>query len=374
MRPGIVLVHYRTPELARDCVRALRTDCTKAGLQAEIVIVDNGSTPQGREILASLDVRLLDPGTNLGYGAGANLGIDAVPGDPVVVLNPDVLVRPGCLGALFETLETGTEGGVGIAGPLFFWDQNERMMLPPLEPAGFAAEVRAALGRGGRPGARPARVRWRSHARRHWTAREPLPSYSLSGALLAFTRRTRRRVGPFDPGYRLYFEETDWLERARRLGVAARYVPDARAIHLYDQSAGGEPAAPGWFAASRERFRRRHYGRLAAAVLHGVERMLPPAPADPREPACGELRLPTANAVDARPLWVEISPDPAGFPAAAERLSAPSSAPWRLPLEVDRRIGRGILWATITDDAGRELASEPLACGGPPAGSTRGGA
>jgi hypothetical protein len=181
-----------------------------------------------------------------------------------------------------------------------------------------------------------ARRRWRRHARRHWEAREPLPSLSLSGSLLALRRSAWEAVGPFDEGYRLYFEETDWLLRAGRQGLTGRYVPAAGAVHLYSQSAGREPRAAEWFEESARRFRRRWYGPGFAGLLEGLDRRLPGHVAAASGIPEGGLRLPEEPS--AYPLWVEVSPSPLGFPAAAERIAAPPGEPWNLPLEILERV------------------------------------
>src|SRR5579885_461064 len=102
MRLAIVLVHYHTPELAAEAVAALQADLAQSGLseQAELLLVDNGSDPAGRKLLESLPVRLVDPGENLGYAGGVNRGVAESRAAAVVLMNPDVLVLPGCLGAL----------------------------------------------------------------------------------------------------------------------------------------------------------------------------------------------------------------------------------------------------------------------------------
>ena len=153
-------------------------------------------------------------------------------------MNPDVLVLPGCLPALLAALRAGA----AVAGPRFYWDRGRRLLLPPAELRTRREELlRLLAGKRGGWAAR-ARRRWRRHARRHWEAREPLPSHALSGSLLALRRSAWEAVGPFDEGFRLFFEETDWLLRARRQGLAGRYVPAAEAVHLYSQSAAPRAA------------------------------------------------------------------------------------------------------------------------------------
>jgi GT2 family glycosyltransferase len=351
MRLAVILVHYHTPELAVAAVEALRADTS--GLDVEWLLVDNGSDAAGRALLESLPVQRIDPGSNLGYAGGVNLGVARSTAELILLMNPDVIVLPGCVPALLDSLHEGA----AVAGPRFYWDRTRRLVQPPSEVRSRCEELMTLLaGRGPRWAAR-ARRRWRRHARRHWEARAPLPSYSLSGSLLALRRSAWDEVGPFDDGFRLYFEETDWLLRAKRRGLPARYVPGAEAVHLYSQSAGREPRAQQWFEESADRFRRRHYGSWFVRVLQGVHGLsrtgtrtnTVPLPTIPPE----GLRLPADSS--AYPLWVEVSPNSAGFPAAAELVSEPPSGPWRLPAEIEARVGTGLTFQ-VTDRAGREIA------------------
>jgi GT2 family glycosyltransferase len=350
MRLAVILVHYHTPELAAAALEALRADVAGTGLEVDWLLVDNGSDVPGRERLASLPVERIDPGTNLGYAGGVNLGMARSNAEMVVLMNPDVLVLPGCLPALLDTLRNGA----AVAGPRFYWDAGRRLVQPPSEIRTRREELTRLLAGKSPGGAARARRRWRRHARRHWEAREPLPSHDLSGSLLALRRSAWEAVGPFDEGFRLYFEETDWLLRAARLGLAGRYVPAAEAVHLYSQSAGREPRAEGWFEESARRFRRRYYGPWFVGLLEGIDRRLPrrgtalPPVAAPPD----GLRLPEEPS--AYPLWIEVSLNPLGFPAAAERLSRPPERPWSLPLEILERLPTTELTVRVTDVNGRE--------------------
>jgi len=361
MRLAIVLVHYHTPDLAAEAVAALRADL--GGLEAEWLLVDNGSDAAGRALIATLPVTRLDPGGNVGYAGGVNLGVAASRAEVIVLMNPDVLVLPGCIPALLAEIDRGA----AIAGPRFFWDRGRRLVLPPAEVRSRRAEVAALLARRGGGWEARARRAWRRHARRHWEAERPLASYSLSGSLLAVRRSAWDRVGPFDGGYPLYFEETDWLLRARRRGLPARYVPAARAVHLYGRSAAREPRAQQWFEESASRFRRRHYGAWFEPLLRrldGGSPSGPPARGD-RLPALAPLsplsdtELDLSAFGDAFPLWVEVSPHSASFPAAAELLRQPA-ARWRFPDEIRARWVEGDLAVHLIDRRGRELAGGTL--------------
>src|SRR6185436_18644307 len=277
VRLALILVHYHTPDLAAAAVEALRSG-VGPGEDTEWLLVDNGSDAAGRARLESLPVRRIDPGANLGYAGGVNLGVASSTAEAVIVMNPDVLVFPGCVPALLDRLESGAV----VAGPAFYWDRGRRMLLPPAEERGRMDELLTVLAARSERWAIIARRRWRRHARRHWEARAPLASYSLSGSLLAIRRDAWEKVGLFDEGYRLFFEETDWLLRAQRLGLRSEYVPAAEAVHLYNQSAVREPRSQGWFEESARRFRRLHYGAGFSAVLETLSQRERKAPSLPR--------------------------------------------------------------------------------------------
>ena len=342
MKLAVVLVHYHAAELAVAAQAALAGDLRTAGLEAEWVVVDNGSRPEERARLRALPVVLAEPGVNLGYAGGANLGVRSTSAEIVLLMNPDVVVQPGCAAALASTLEEGA----AAAGPRFFWDSGRRFLLPPTEQRTRYDELlRLAAERGAR-WARLARRRWRRHAQRCWTARRTYECHELSGALLAFRRQAWEELDGFDEGYRLYFEETDWLERLRRHGRPARFVPGAEAIHLYAQSTAGEPRAGRWFADSHRRFRRRFYGRAFTSLLELMARIWrPAAPYVPASQSGGAA-------------WLEVSPSTVGFPAAGRRLEETESE--SIPEEILERLAPGTYHLRTVDADGRELDCRAL--------------
>ena len=349
MRLSVVIVHYHTAELATAAVAALQADLAASSLAGELLIVDNGSTGAERAALAALPVELVEPGSNLGYAGAVNLGVARTHGDLVVVMNPDVLVFQGCLEALSKALCNGAD----VAGPRFFWDRERRFSLPPSELRTRRSELLALLATRSEGAARLARRRFRRHARRHWQASEPLSSEALSGSLLAFRRDSWQRVGAFDPAYPLYFEETDWLRRARRAGLRSVYVAKAEAVHLFGQSTARESKAALWFQQSERRFRDRHYGRWFRWLLETIGRRLR---ASPQAPANG-----VENSLDLSafipPFSIEVSPNPTGVPAAAAELRAVPSGRWALP-SADR--DGGVWHCRVVTADGREVAVTKL--------------
>jgi hypothetical protein len=357
MALGIVFVHYHTPALLEAAVGALRSDLGPARSAAcDWIVVDNGSDAAGRAALARLPVEVVSGQGNVGYAAGANIGAARTNADALLLVNPDVLVRPGCVEALLDQL--GDD--VAAVGPRFCWDDSERFLLPPLEPDSRTYLMQRALA--GLPGGAGAlRRAWRRHAWKHWDAEAPLVSWSLSGGLLLIARRAWARVGAFDRGFRLYFEEREWLLRARRRGLECRFVPTARAVHYYAQSAIQEPRVAAWYAQSCARFEGMAYDRGSRAIAGALRRVsgspgsrparvLDSAPSQP--PRLRPQELP------ATARWLEISTDPLGVPAAAERLrGSPDEAAWEIAPDVWARLAPGWYSLRAVDPHGNDLGA-----------------
>jgi GT2 family glycosyltransferase len=355
LRLAAVFVHYHAARWLTAAVASLRADLERAGLEAEIVVVDNGSRPDEHDLLVSLGASYVDARGNRGYAGALNLGVAGTKADYLFLLNADVELLPGCSGALLTVLLAG----VAVAGPRLYWDRGQRLLLPPTEERTRWSALLGACAPSHPRLAHVARRRWRRHAHAHWRATEPLTSLALSGAFLAIRRDAWSRVGPFDEGFKLYFEETDWLERARRRGLRACLVPAARAVHFYNQSAGHEPAARAWFAASSRRFERRYYGawfvnaKDRIGAWGAATRLAVPQRVDDVTRVDVEGRLEGGST----PTWIEISPSPLGFPAAAEPLGPSERRRWTFPADVWQHLAPGVYHGRVVDARGRESPS-----------------
>ena len=85
----------------------------------EVVLVDNGSSPTGRDRHAALaqryGARLVALEQNLSFSIANNIGIASSSGSEVALLNSDVLVTPRWLETLRAALHAGTD--IGAVGP-----------------------------------------------------------------------------------------------------------------------------------------------------------------------------------------------------------------------------------------------------------------
>lgn len=294
---SLVLVCYRSSGVAPAAVSSFRREIAAAGLAGEVVLVDHSESPAEVAALRELAPDHLVVQDNRGYAAGINSGARAARGQVLVVGNPDIAFGEGSLPRLAEALGQGFDivGPQLVAGP---W------LYPPSDLQRPGALVRQWwAGRSPRRWWRAMRGEVRRWVR-VWQATTPVAVCFLAGALLAFSRQTWEAAGPWDEGYFLYFEETDWLLRAARQGMRAGLVPRARVTHLW-----GHAADPGDLAdvalGSRERYLTRSFGvcgRLAARLMAPSSM---PAPSSLPAHEVGEGR---------NVLWL-LSPSPLGTAA-----------------------------------------------------------
>jgi GT2 family glycosyltransferase len=104
-RASVVVVAYRPGDAL---TRLLDSLDGQDGLH-EVLVVDNGGDVElgGRQ-----RVRVLHPGSNVGFAAGCNVGAAAAVGEVLVFLNPDTVAAPGSVKQLARTLEDPAIGVV----------------------------------------------------------------------------------------------------------------------------------------------------------------------------------------------------------------------------------------------------------------------
>jgi N-acetylglucosaminyl-diphospho-decaprenol L-rhamnosyltransferase len=304
---SLVLVTFGSSGVAGDAIATFRAEAARFGAQCEVILVDHSEDAAELGHLEQLapDRLLVEP--NRGYAAGVNAGVAASAGATVLVGNPDIRFKAGSLPALLDALASGWD----VVGPRF---ELGAFLLPPADVQTPREEARRWLASRSRPFwsryfAGEVR-RWR----RVWEATEPVAVPNLSGALLAFRREAARKVGPWDEGYFLFFEETDWLRRAAGAGLRVAQVPGAGVEHRWGHAA--DPTSTrSHLLRSRRRYLRSHFGlagRIVTPLTLTRTPLRPQALVGERTPLpSGELR------------WL-LSPTSLGFPAGGFVGTAPA--------------------------------------------------
>lgn len=269
-RVACVTVNYRTADLALRCLDSLAEARPAVDLSA--VLVDNASGDGSAEALrAGLSGRgfgawatLLESPVNGGFGAGNNLALRVLlsqpePPDYVLLINPDAMLYPGALEALVRFLEANPRAG--IAGP--------RTELGRGRTVGSAFRYPGILN-GFDEGLHLGLV---TRLLARWQLAPPARSEAhrtdwLSGGCWLVRRALLERVGLFDEGFFLYFEEVDLARRAEAAGFESWFVPTAGLLHECGASTGAsgdralERRMPRYWFESRRRYFLKHHGHI----------------------------------------------------------------------------------------------------------------
>jgi N-acetylglucosaminyl-diphospho-decaprenol L-rhamnosyltransferase len=250
---SVILVNYKTPDMLRDCLTALRKavhDCT-----IEIVVVDNASADGSAEMVRNefREVVLIANSVNLGHSGGCNCGMRAATGRYLFLLNTDTRMLPRAIGRLMRHLEAHPEAAA--AAPKILNADGTIQGTIKRFPDPFAAIAgRYSL---------LARL-WPKNplSRRYLTYLDqdfakPFKADSASAAALMVRREAIARVGPLDERFFLYWNDVDWCRSFHADGHELHCVPDAVLVH--DQHKGGTERTPAQSRRSAVDFHRGAY-------------------------------------------------------------------------------------------------------------------
>ncbi len=115
-----IILTWNSEEYIEDCLTSLFSDVNLSGEDMEIFVVDNGSTDNTREILASFskdhpNLNVISNKKNRGTTITRNLVIRKSSGEKVLFLDSDTKILPGTIDILTNTLRDNER--VGIAAP-----------------------------------------------------------------------------------------------------------------------------------------------------------------------------------------------------------------------------------------------------------------
>jgi GT2 family glycosyltransferase len=191
--------------------------------ESELVVVDNASDDDPEKAARSWRGRtsFIRLERNAGYGAAANVGVDAAGSEAVVLLNPDTELVDAGLGDL-ATLAVKRRA---LAGPRVLNPDGSIQPSASGSPVGVWPWIGAVI-----PGrVQPAPLRARTEP---WRLDRTQAVAWLTGACVAGPREALRALGPFDWGIEMYSEDLDLGLRAAAAGIPSLFCPrTCRIVH-----------------------------------------------------------------------------------------------------------------------------------------------
>ena len=273
----IVIVCYRVADLTIDCLRSLSSQIHDVP-GTKVAVCENGTGPESvRQLQEAIDrngwsdwVMLEAISPNRGYTGGNNVILrDAMawptPPKYFMLLNADTIVRPGAVKRLWGAAED--HPGAGIVSPRLEWPDGTAQEscfrdLAPIDEV-LAAARTGPLSKlvGRRQTAIP-------------VSEAPLEPAWTSFACALIRREVFEQIGLLDPGYYLYFDDTDFCRRARAAGWRLLHWREARVVHLRGRSNPVKSLSaqlkrrPRYWYSSRARYYAKFYGRLGLVAAN----------------------------------------------------------------------------------------------------------
>ncbi len=227
---SVILVHYRTEELLAHCLENLFAGLSQSGLSHEVFVIDNGSSA---EKIAPLQKKFTQAhwianSKNEGFAKAANQGLKQAQGKFCLLLNPDCLVSPTCIGQLVKNMET--DASFGIAGGRHRFPDGRLQPTAREFPTPWNVFTDQLL-----LGKIFPNSRWlNGYHLGGWKHDQKREVDQLMGSCLLIRRAVLDQIGPLDERFFMYFEEVDLCLRAKQAGWKIVFFadPDCEVTHV----------------------------------------------------------------------------------------------------------------------------------------------
>jgi glycosyltransferase involved in cell wall biosynthesis len=195
---SVVIPHLNEPNDLERCLRSLEAQ-RQDQIPFEIIVVDNNSTELPVDTCSKFDAVRLELERTPGPGPARNRGASVARAELVAFLDADCVACPGWVRTIVEYMAANPKVDV-VGGDICVLPQSER--LTAIEAYESVFSYRARL-----------------YVEKH--------GFTATGNM-AVRRRVFQSVGPFG-GIR-EMEDTEWGQRATRMGYKLAYVGDAKVL------------------------------------------------------------------------------------------------------------------------------------------------
>ncbi|MCX6792607.1 MAG: glycosyltransferase family 2 protein [Candidatus Falkowbacteria bacterium] len=224
---SIVIVAWNVKDKLKTNLSAL---LQSTGVNMEIFVVDNASVDKTAEMVASdfPQVKLISNEINLGFAKACNQAIKQSSGRYVLLLNPDMKVKPDTLASSLSWLDSNEQAA--ITGIRLTDEQGKTVPQVRNFPTLFDQFLVASK---------------LAHVMPFLLNNYYCPKFnyevaskvdSIRGSFFIIRRSTIELLGLLDEQYFIWFEEVDYCRLAHAKGLETWYTPVASATDYVGQS------------------------------------------------------------------------------------------------------------------------------------------
>lgn len=232
MKISVVILNWNGKKYIEKCLGFV-LKLEKNNFEIEIIVVDNASTDDSPDLIEQQykTIKLLRNKENLGYAGGNNVGLKYAienGADYVLVLNPDTIVDRNLLVELLKTFKK--ENKVGIVGPKIYFAKGYEYHKDRYEEKDLGKVIFYAGGI----------IDWDNLLASHRGVDEVDKGQFdqtgetdfVTGCAMMLGTEVISKIGYFDERYFLYWEDSDYCQRAKKAGFELSYEPKGLVWHL----------------------------------------------------------------------------------------------------------------------------------------------
>jgi len=227
MQLSIIIPVFYGEEIFEKCLATIYpSSVSRLGKDWEILVLNNGFKPERWQELREVypEIKFYGDGSeNLGFARGNNFLLEKARGEYVLMMNPDIFIRPKVIGKLIAFLEENSEYSC-VAPQLRFENGTPQFTCRPF-PRGFWFLVIDFLA-GGK------KYNYFYSPEKSQEVDQPMAS------LLLWRGEILKKLGGFDthPHFFLYFNDVDLSYRLKELGGKTFYLASVYAYHIHGHS------------------------------------------------------------------------------------------------------------------------------------------
>ncbi|QQG42200.1 MAG: glycosyltransferase family 2 protein [Candidatus Woesebacteria bacterium] len=244
---SIVILTWNQCEMTKNQLAGV-AKLDVAGLDVEMIVVDNGSTDATIEELTKFELpnmkyKFIETGSNLGFAGGNNIGIkDAIErgADYVISMNNDLILAKDILVKLVEL--AGSDKKIGLIAPKMYFAKGFEFHKNRYKESELGKVIWYAGGVLDRNNVYSEHRGVDEVDRGQYD--EICDTDYVNGACFLITKDLIKKIGLIDEIFFLYWEDADYSEKARRAGFRVMYTPETHLWHMVSVSTGksGSPS------------------------------------------------------------------------------------------------------------------------------------
>jgi GT2 family glycosyltransferase len=258
---GLVTVLYNAPQVLPDFYKSLSIQTYQ---NYKLYVIDNSTNPDSRDLATTLmssygisNYELIVNDINNGVAGGNNQGVEAALRDScdyVLLLNNDIEILDS--DAISTLVSSAVAEKLDMVVPKIFFYGTQLIWCA-------GGQLFEWKGDGNHYG-------FKKNDALEFNVKK-IVEYSPTCFML-ISRVVFEKTGLFDEKYFVYYDDTDFVLRARRLGFSLTYIPEVDVYHKVSTSTGGDESPFSVFYMNRNRvyFLRKNYSgiKFFSALLY----------------------------------------------------------------------------------------------------------